>query len=57
MHSPAGKRKGRGILLVVVLIIIAAAIAACYFFFRRLEEKADAVPENAGSAVTREEAE
>lgn len=57
MHSPAGKRKGRGILLIIAVIIIALAIAACYFFFRRLEEKADAVPENAGSAVTREEAE
>ena len=56
MQNPTGKRK-RSLLIVIVVLIAAAAAVVLLLFFRGVEKKADVVPENAGTAVTREEAE
>ena len=56
MHQPTGKRKSRLIPL-LILVLAALGVAAGLFFFNRLEKKADVVPANAGTAVSRQEAE
>ena len=56
MPEPKDKKKSK-LLPILVLVLAVIAVVEVLFLFGGLEIKTDAVPENAGAAVTRQEAE